>query len=115
MTNSRVSRGRKTQELLAEWFRGHGFPNARSRAASLPGTDLEGTPYLAVEVKATAAQDFTGALRQASANAKKTDLPVVIYRPRGYGPEKIQDWLVVLSLKDATDLLRVAGYGDYGS
>lgn len=108
MASARVSRGRRSQELLAEWFRNHGWPQAWSRPASLPGTDIPGMPGLAPEVKATAGQDFTGALRQARANAG-TDIPFVIYRPKGYGPEKIGQWLVVFDLDTATDLLQKAG------
>lgn len=61
-------------------------------------------PGLAPEVKATAGQDFTGALRQAKANANGA-IPFVIYRPKGYGPEKIGQWLVVFDLETATQLL----------
>lgn len=110
MTNHRVSRGRKTQSLLAEYWQERGWPSAESRAASLPGTDILGMPGLSPEVKATAGQDFTGALRQAKANAKGS-VPFVVYRPKGYGPEKIDQWLVVFDLQTATSLLREAGYG----
>lgn len=108
MATARVTRGRKTQELVAEWFRARGWPNAKSRAASLAGADIYDVPF-APEVKATAGQDFTGALRQAKANAGGK-LPFVIYRPKGYGPERIADWLVVFTLFDATQLLQKAGY-----
>lgn len=104
MANARVSRGRRSQELLAEWFRNRGWPQAKSRPASLPGTDIYDMPGLAPEVKATAGQDFTGALRQAKANANGA-IPFVIYRPKGYGPEKIGQWLVVFDLETATQLL----------
>lgn len=67
-------------------------------------------PFLAPEVKATAGQDFTGALRQASANAADDELPFVIYRAQGYGPEKIGEWIVAFRLTDATQLLLDAGY-----
>lgn len=130
MANARVSRGRKTQQLLAGWFRSHGWVGAESRPASLPGSDVYGMPGLAPEVKATAGQDLTGALRQAKRNASATcvfhgknvpvpldeditctcDLAFVIYRPNGYGPEKIGQWLVAFSLEDATQLLKEAGY-----
>lgn len=109
MANARVTRGRKTQELLAEWFRDRGWLNAKARAASLPGIDVYDMPGLAPEVKATAGQDFTGALRQARANADGA-VPFVIYRPKGYGPERIAEWLVVFDLQTATDLLQKAGY-----
>ena len=131
MPNARVSRGRATQQLLADYFVRHGWLNAKSRPASLPGTDVYDVPF-APEVKATAGQDFTGALRQAKANcggpcvlhkvenagsgsAECPDctpklLPFVVYRPKGYGPEKIGQWLVVFALEDATELLKKAGY-----
>lgn len=100
MANSRVRRGRATQELVAGWLRYHGYPLATSVAASLPGKDILATPGLAVEVKATDGLDILGALRQASANAYKDELPIVVYRPKGYGPDKIGDWPVVMSLRD---------------
>lgn len=65
---------------------------------------------LAPEVKATEGQDFTGALRQAAGNANG-DLPFVVYRPRGYGPEKMGLWIVAMTLEDHTQLLKDAGYG----
>lgn len=109
MANARVTRGRASQELLAEWFREHGWTEAKSRAASLPGVDVYDMEGLAPEVKATAGQDFTGALRQAHANAKGA-LPFVVYRPKGYGPERIGKWIVAFDLEDATELLKKAGY-----
>jgi len=105
MPSSRVSRGRKTQELVAQWFREHGFEDAQSRPASLPGVDIMGMDWFAPEVKATEGQNFTGALKQARANAGSA-FPLVVYRPRGFGPEKIEDWIVAFSLKDATELMR---------
>lgn len=110
MANARVSRGRRTQELLAEWLRNHAWPSAKSRPASLAGTDIYDAGLLAPEVKATAGQDFTGALRQARANAQPDQVPFVVYRPKGYGPEKISQWLVVFDLETATELLQKAGY-----
>lgn len=110
MATNRVSRGRKSQELLAEWYRLRGWLNAKSRPASLPGVDVYDMLGLAPEVKATAGQDFTGALRQAKANASE-DLAYVIYRPKGYGPEKIGQWIVAMTLDDHTQLLKDAGYG----
>lgn len=105
MANARVRRGRKTQEILRDWFREHGWTGAESRAASLAGTDLYGMPGWAPEVKATAQQSFTGMLKQARANADG-QVPFVIYRPQGYGPERIREWLVVFDLETATNLMR---------
>lgn len=112
MATARVSRGRKTQELVAEWFRGKGWPEALSTPASLPGVDIQKMLGLAPEVKATAAVDPTGWLRQAVANAKG-DLPFVVYRPKGFGPERIDGWPVIIRLDDFTDLLSEAGYGGW--
>lgn len=110
MVNSRVARGRLTQRLTCEWFQQHGWPDAQNRAASLPGTDVHNMLGLACEVKATAG-DLTGALKQAVKNAG-VDLPFVVWRPGGYGPERITDWPVVLRLEDFTSLLKEAGYGN---
>lgn len=120
MTSHRVSRGRKAQQLLAcdeegkapGWFNRNGWPKAASRPAALPGKDIMHMDGLAPEVKATEGQDFTGALRQAAKNAGMDELPFVIYQPRGYGPEKIDQWIVAFRLSDATKLLRKAGYGE---
>lgn len=60
----------------------------------------------APEVKATAGQDFTGALRQARANAQDGEIPFVVYRPKGYGPEKIGQWVVALDLETFTQLMQ---------
>lgn len=109
MTDHRVSRGRQSQEWLAERFRSEGWSDAQSRPASLPGVDVFGVPGLAPEVKATEGQDFTGALKQAVKNAG-SDLPFVVYRPRGYGKERMDDWVVAFRLEDAIALLKKAGY-----
>lgn len=100
MTNSRVRRGRASQELVAEWLRGHGYPKAESRPASLPGTDIMHAEGLACEVKATVGLDMLAALRQSEANAADNELPIVVYRPKGYGPEKLGDWVVLMSLRN---------------
>ncbi len=107
MPTPRVSRGRKTQELVAEYFRKRGWPDARSSPASIPGRDILYMPGLAPEVKASNDKNFsmTGSLKQARANAGD-DLPFVIYRPRGFGPEKIGDWVVLIDLDWFVTLLR---------
>ncbi len=119
MVNARVARGRKTQELLAcrgedgkplGWFNRNGWPDAWATAASIPGRDLRDMLGLAPEVKASADLDPTGLLRQAVANAG-TDLPFGVYRPRGFGPERIGQWVVFIRLEDFTTLLHEAGYG----
>ena len=109
MTSNRVRRGRKSQEIVAEWFRLHGAPQAKSRPASLPGTDVYDVPGLAIEVKSTRDLDLTGALRQSVKNAQPNEYPIVVYRPAGYGPERISDWPVVMHMSSFIRLARRAG------
>jgi hypothetical protein len=97
---------------LAEWFEKRGWPRAYSKGASEPGKDIERMTGLSPEVKATTGSDYLGALRQAEANAAEGDVPFVIHRPNGYGPEKIDQWLMIFNLKDGTELLQKAGYKD---
>ena len=106
MANSRVARGRKTQTLIAEWFRAHGCPNAEPCEAFLPGVDVRNVPGLAIEVKATAKGDLLAALRQATANADDSgcQTPVVVWRPNGYGEQRIEEWVVAMTLKDFTTM-----------
>lgn len=113
MTNSRVARGRKTQELAAKWFREHGWAGAESRPASLPGTDIYGMPGWAPEVKATRGLEDGKAIRQAVKNAPDGDIPFVVFRPAGYGEERIDEWRVVLTLNDFTWMMSaIEQWGD---
>lgn len=109
-SQSRKHRGYATQRLTAEWFACHGWPYATSTGAGRSGIDIENVPALAIEVKATPG-DNSGALRQAVRNAGDA-LPLVVWRPNGYGPERIGGWPCLLTLADLTMLLRAAGYGD---
>ena len=110
VTNSRVSRGRQTQALVAQYLAERGWPDAKSRPASLPGKDIYDCGLLAPEVKATAKGDLTGALRQARANAVDLDVPFVVYRPSGYGPERIDLWVAAFEFKEAVRVLNMAGF-----
>lgn len=83
------------------------FPDARAVAASLPGKDILNTPGWSIEMKAT--KDFapTSALKQARETANlEVEYPVAIYRPRGYGPEKIGQWVVLMDFDQFRDLVR---------
>lgn len=108
--NKRVDRARQTQEIVAAALRGLGFVHAVSRAASLPGADVENVPPLAVEVKATRAVRLKEWLRQACANAGPGEVPFVVYRGEGQGPASLDDWPVVLRWADFVPLLRAGGY-----
>jgi predicted RecB family endonuclease len=105
MANSRVARGRKTQSVLAQWFRAHGYPNAKATEAFLPGADITGIDQYAIEVKATSKGDLLAALRQAKTNAIECQTPVVIWRPNGYGETRIGEWVVAMTLRDFTTLI----------
>ena len=105
MTSSRVARGRQTQRLIAEWFRAHGWPNAKSTEAFLPGADITGIDGYSIEVKATSKGDLLAALRQAQANTIECQTPVVIWRPNGYGETRQHEWVVAMTLKDFTRLI----------
>ena len=104
MANARVRRGRKSQDLIADRIR-HLFPDAEGVPASRDGKDVLNTPGLAIEVKATANVSLPAWLRQAKKNAAPGDLPVAIYRPNGFGPERINDWAAVITLGDLIELL----------
>lgn len=108
---TRKARGLATQNLGAEWYRGHGWPFATSEGSGRAGRDILNMPGLAPEVKARAEFNPLAWLRQAGANAT-TDLPFVLWRPNGFGPATIHRWPVMLINEDFTNLLRDAGYGD---
>lgn len=105
MANSRVARGRKTQSLIADWFRAHGYPKAKAVEAFLPGADVTGVDGFSIEVKATSKGDLLAALRQADANAIECQTPLVIWRPNGYGETRIGEWVVAMRLQDFTTLI----------
>jgi len=95
--------------LLAKWFREHGWSDAKRIEANLPGRDIQNMPGLAPEVKARDKLSIPAMIAQARANAGG-DLAFGIYRPNGYGPHRIAEWVVFLELADFTELLRASGY-----
>ncbi len=99
-----------TQKMVAEWFAVSGWPFATSTGSGRSGVDIENLPGLAAEIKATARESVTGALKQAVRNAGG-GLPFVVYRPNGQGPTTIADWPVIVPLGVFTTLLAQAGYG----
>lgn len=109
MTNaSRKVRGRETEIATAAYYREHGWPFAEAVGSGTPGVDVTGLPGLACEVKARRSLDLLGFLRQAGT---RPGLPYVVVRPDGYGPARIEEWAVVMTMKDHVELLRAAGYG----
>jgi hypothetical protein len=108
---TRRSRAADTQRIAADYARDHGFPFAQANGAGAPGRDIMNMIGTAPEVKARRDFSLTSSLKQAVKNAGR-DLPFVICRPDGYGPERIADWPAVLRYADLITLLRAAGYGD---
>jgi len=100
MPNARVTRGRRTQNVVVvKWLRTHGWPRAKGTPASLPGKDVTGVPPHAIEVKARFAFDPQAWLRQAARNAGEGEIPCVIVRMRGQG-EDANNYLVFRRLVD---------------
>ncbi len=111
MTNSRKTRGRATEHLVARAFAADGWPHALPTGAGAPGRDITGLPGIAVEVKARTAFSPQAFLRQAVANAGQ-DLPIVVLRCNGAGPATIDDWPAFTTFGRMRELLRTAGYGN---
>lgn len=119
MTDHRVARGRASQEYVAAALRDLGLIYARSRPASLPGSDVENAPGLYIEVKATEAPRPGVWVRDNARKAAATrrqypgdpgPLPLVVFRPRGYGQDRLDDWPVMLRWADLVPVLRDAGH-----
>lgn len=108
-SQSRKSRGMRSQKVVAGWFRDHGWPYAETTGAGRPGVDVLGLPGLACEVKARRAFNPLAWLRQAE---RDKGLPFVVFRPDGLGEANVGTWGVCLTLEVFTDLLHQAGYGD---
>jgi hypothetical protein len=108
----RIQRGYQTQHLAAEYARQHGFPHTLAVGNGRPGADLTGMLGIHAEVKARSDWDTRLNVWLAQAvHRAGNDLPMLISRPNGYGPEMLTRWPVTFQLSDAFTLLRDAGYG----
>ncbi len=111
MTGTRKRRGRDTERLTAAYWRTRGFPYCEAVGAGTPGRDLTGTGPVAVEIKGRASFDPLLWVRQATRHkTRDDDLPCVILRCNGQGPETIADWPVMLPHSVFLRLLGEAGY-----
>lgn len=106
----RKHRGYQTQKIVADRLKDHGWAYAESAGAGRTGSDITGVPGLDIEVKARRNLDLTGALAQQAKRATPGALPIVIVRPDGYGPARIDDWPAVVTLATLLRLLDEAGY-----
>lgn len=109
-SQSRKHRGYESQRIVADYLREHGWPFAEPVGAGRGGSDLTGTPDIAVEIKARAGFDPAAALRQAE-DAADGRLPFVVLRLNGQGPASVEEWPVVIRLGRFVEVLREAGYG----
>lgn len=93
---SRKARSRETEQVVADRLK-EVFPDAQRVPASLPGSDILHVPGFDIEVKARRDLNLTGWLKQATARAGE-DMPVVVHRPDGYGPSKVDQWPVTMPM-----------------
>lgn len=110
---NRKHRGLRTQLVVADYFKAHGFPFAESTGAGRSGSDITGTPGLFIEVKARASFEPLAWVKQANAMATLggVGLPLVTFRPNGCGETTVSSWPCLIRLADLVGLLREAGYG----
>jgi len=111
-SQSRKHRGYRSQKVLAMYLAENGFPYAESTGAGRSGSDITGCIGVDWEVKARTGFNPASAITQLKERAKAGVLGLVCLRLNGQGEQKIKDWVVVLRLEDAVNLLREAGYGD---
>lgn len=109
LSRARLARARKTQWIIAAYWQ-RWWPHAEPVWGSQAGRDVISMPGLAPEIKATSDVPLLDALKQAARNAGD-DLPLVVWRPNGYGAERVEEWVMAFTVKDGTRLLLAAGYG----
>lgn len=109
-SQSRKHRGYRTQRLVADYLREHGWPHAEAVGAGRSGSDITGLVTLAVEVKARTGFDPLAALRQA-ADAADGRLPFAVLRLNGQGEATVHEWVAVIRFGDLVRVLKEAGYG----
>jgi hypothetical protein len=111
-SQSRKHRGYRSQKVLAEFLAVNGFPYAESTGAGRSGSDVTGTVGIDWEVKARTGFNPAAAIAQLKDRSNNKDLGVVVLRLNGQGEKSVGDWVCLLRLEDAVNLLREAGYGD---
>src|SRR5215469_16955558 len=100
VATARQRRGRRTNVVVADYLREHGWPDAEPTFGSEGGRDIKKVPGHAIEVKAR--RDFRPSvwLRQAKEHsASKGGVPCVIMRLDGQG-EDASEYLVFRLLRD---------------
>ena len=108
----RKHRGYKSQDIVATYFAGNGFPYAQSTGAGRSGTDVTGVIGVDIEVKARRGFPVAETMRQLSSRSKDGIVPLAVLRMDGSGPKDIENWPAILPLSVVVQLLREAGYGE---
>jgi hypothetical protein len=107
MSQSRKYRGFRTERVVAEYLKRWWEGATVGRGA---GRDILNVPF-DCEVKARAALDIRGTLRQIETRTAKSGLlGFACFRLNGQG-EKADDYVAMLRLGDLVELLVAAGYG----
>ena len=99
MATARQRRGRRTNVVVADWLREHGWPDAEPTFGSEPGRDIQKIPGHSIEVKARYGLDLQAWLKQAASYANG-DVPVLVVRMNGQGEKSVGDYLVIRRLED---------------
>jgi hypothetical protein len=106
MSQSRKHRGFRTERVVAEYLKRWWEGATVGRGA---GRDILNVPF-DCEVKARAALDIRGTLRQIETRTAKSGLlGFACFRLNGQG-EKADDYVAMLRLGDLVELLVAAGY-----
>ena len=99
MATARQRRGRRTNVVVADWLREHGWPDAEPTYGSEPGRDVQKVPGHSIEVKARYGLDLKAWLAQADSYADG-DTSCVVIRLNGQGEKSVGEFLVVRRLED---------------
>jgi hypothetical protein len=98
---ARQVRGRESEFIVARLYQRYGASLAEAVPKFLAGRDIRRVPNIAPEPVSWT--------KQAKKNALPDEIPVVHYRPNGYGESKVDDWPVLLRTEDFMRLCVMAG------
>jgi hypothetical protein len=98
------ARGLALQNALARYLAAW-WPSAESAGAGRPGSDVLGTPGIVWENKTGDQFRIWEWTRQAKQHAKRGELPVTVYWPRGIGDRRPELALAIVPLPSLVELL----------
>lgn len=117
MANPSGRKGYAGEAPVLDYLRGRGFFRAYrkgSQGARDKG-DILGIDDVVIEVKNVSKYDFSGWMREtliekANAGAK---IAALVVKPMRIGASRVDQWWVVMTLEDYSDLLISAGHGPW--